>query len=926
MKFVKTLLTFVAALVLSTAFAAGKPVGLWEGNSSGRLAEMVKVTVFNPQWHKDKPLTVKFTGKEFSKVSAVVYMHGFNNIFRFREWNKGMIKNMETFVSNGGVLVILIDGAPRPPSVTKVGDMSKLLGATKFVNFSGKVEILDKEWAECGKKKEVFEHMLNPKTTKNKASEPIIALSGLTTAKTIIGNDKAATVTVNQFGKGKVYFVNVRLTESLTRFPQPYYQTANAEWDQYLPFAKKIHEIILSVDPALSKEKREIWDPRPLGPKASKPVIKARGAKALTSNRKYAKLGGKELLLVENGAPKALLIARRVGERGSFEALNRVLEKMSGVKCPLPSPKAVHAKGENWSWQRKLYPTKIEFEVSPKVEIKAEGNTITISAPNSSIGIHTFMREVLGYRMLWPGKDGEVFTKTQVVKVAPFTLSDCTPIRMRSVRNGLVCGKYDWKMPNGTVIQVNSRPGMSKGCDIIGLDVREVIKARAANTSWHPVMRLGGSLNEGGGTNFYPWQAKYGKTKPEVLGLQFETIRKMKTKHVRICKANPETIKLAVKEALENLKKPKNRGVEYYRFSPSDGNYDIMCMCERCRKWDPTGTKMGVSRAYLGQNRPVFRYTGMTDRVLRFTCEAARELQKHKPNMKVVFLAYAGYLAPPQYYHDIPNNILVNFVGGEYLNTKLRDRDRKYWEYWSGVAKELCWRPNFLGGGSGMPLMYYREMAKDLKHFAATGMVGGDFDTLPHHWATNALNYYVLASLLWDPAAEVNDIVDDFCKSGFGDAAEEMKKYYALCAEYTDRYTDLGGISIKELEDLTAVPQGGFGKFCRAFTQESFDKLEKALNDARGKVAADSPERKRIEFVALGLKFFKLNREFAVKYWNTPARDRKKLIPEIDKLVVQWKEIFQEHPFAINLPALVDNYFYEFFRNCGWKPIHAYQK
>ena len=316
----------------------------------------------------------------------------------------------------------------------------------------------------------------------------------------------------------------------------------------------------------------------------------------------------------------------------------------------------------------------------------------------------------------------------------------------------------------------------------------------------------------------------------------------------------------------------------------------------------------------------------MTDRVLRFTCEAARELQKHKPGMKVVYLAYAGYLAPPEYYHDVPNNLLVTFVGGEYLNTRNRDRDREYWKYWSGVAKELCWRPNFLGGGAGMPLMYYREMAKDLKYFAATGMVGGDFDTLPHHWATNALNYYVLASLMWDPAQSVESIVDDFCTKGFGDASEDMKKYYALCAEYTDRYTNLGGSSIKDLEDLTVVPKSGFGAFCRAFNQEAFDNLAKALDSARSKVAADSPERSRIEFVAVGLKFFKLNRDFAIKYWNTPAKARKTLIPEIDKLVVQWKEIFKEYPFAINLPALADNYYYGFFRNCGWKPIHQFQK
>ena len=113
----KKLLTALLMLCVSAAFAA-KPVGLWEGNSWKRMGELLKVTVFSPQWHKDKPLTVKFTGKEFDKVSSVVYMHGYNNIFRFREWKKDMIANMENFVSNGGTLIILIDGAPKPPEVS----------------------------------------------------------------------------------------------------------------------------------------------------------------------------------------------------------------------------------------------------------------------------------------------------------------------------------------------------------------------------------------------------------------------------------------------------------------------------------------------------------------------------------------------------------------------------------------------------------------------------------------------------------------------------------------------------------------------------------------------------------------------------------------------------------------------------------------
>lgn len=923
MKLVKQL--FFAVLLLAGLAVSAKPVGVWHGYSDSRVWGLLRATVFNPQWSMDKPVFINFTGKEFDKVSAIVYLHG-KDVLRFREVKPDMVKKLEDFVAQGGNFIVISDGGF--PGSTKTGTLAKLLGGKTLSILQGKVEILDENWKDCGKNPDVFEHMLAPKYVDNGklVTKKISALSGLTTARPVIGNASGNLVTVNKFGKGKVWFINVCLSNSYTSYKQPYHDRANAALEQYYPFAKKIHEMLMECKPELSKEKRELWNPVPLGPKMSTVKITPRIPKVLVSARKYTKLEDKELPLVVDGKPQALLIVRKVGERGAFETLNRVIFQMSGTKLPLPVPRTVSEKDGVWMWKKQPYHTKIILETADFVNIKAQGNLITITAPNASLGIQTFMREYLNYRMLWPGRDGEVFTKTRNIKIASSELYDKSPIRQRVLRNGLSCGKYPWKMPNGEVVQVSARPGMSKGCDILGLDVREVVKLRAGHAAWNAPQRLGGSLRTGGGANFYSWREKYGKTRPELLALQFETVRKMKTKHVRICKSNPETVKLAVQEALENLKRPRYKNVEYYRFSPSDGGYDIMCMCENCRKWDCSDAPRKTTRVFIGANRPVYRYVSMTDRVLRFTCEAARELQKYRPDMKVAYLAYAGYLAPPYYYHDLPRNMLITFVGGEYFNSANRKRDLEYWKYWSGVANELCWRPNFLGGGSGMPLMYFREMAKDLKYFASTGMVGGDFDTLPHHWATNALNYYVLARLLWDPALPVDDIVDDFCKSGFGKAADSMKKYYAHCEKLTQKYIQLGGESIKELEDLTVVPTSGFGRFCRAFTAEEFKKLESILTEAKGKVAADSPEARRIEFVGVGLEFFKKNREFAMKYWQTPGKERKKLIPEIDKLVMEWKEMFHKYPFAINVTSLTAGYFYTFFRNCGWKPIHQYAK
>ena len=494
MKAIKFLLVAAATAMVTSLFAA-KPVGVWNGLAWQRIGELIDATVFSPQWHKDKPLKIKFTGTEFDKVSAVVYRHGFNQIFRFREWKKDTIKKMETFVSKGGVLIILIDGAPRPPNVTKVGDMSTLLGATKYADISGKVEIKDKSWADCGKTPEVFQHMLKPEKTQNAPAKPLIALSGLTTAKTIIGNASGAIVAVNQLGKGKVYFINVRLTEAKSSYPLPRRYVINAEWKQYLPFAKKIHQAILEAKPALSKEKREIWDPIPLGPKAQKTIFTPRKPVKLVSARKVKKLKGNSLPLVVDGKPRALLITGGTGASGTpgaYGILNSLLKKMSGTVLPLPNPRAVSEKNGKWMWRGQAYDTKVIFKAADHVRIIASGNLITISTPAGSpeLGIYTLMRECLGYRMLWPGEDGEVYTKNSTVKIDSIDLYDKSPMKSRHVRNSLVCGKYPWKTPEGEVIQVNAREGLSKGCDIIGLDVREAINVISGTAPMRALKRV----------------------------------------------------------------------------------------------------------------------------------------------------------------------------------------------------------------------------------------------------------------------------------------------------------------------------------------------------------------------------------------------------------------------------------------------------
>ena len=175
-----------------------------------------------------------------------------------------------------------------------------------------------------------------------------------------------------------------------------------------------------------------------------------------------------------------------------------------------------------------------------------------------------------------------------------------------------------------------------------------------------------------------------------------------------------------------------------------------------------------------------------------------------------------------------------------------------------------------------------------------------------------------LAALLWDPSRSVDDIINEFCTKGFGAGAKDMKAYYALLEEMTDKYAAMDGEDVTQTENLTeGKTLGAQQKFLLVFLPR-VAALRKHIADARAKVAPNSPEAKRINFVSVGFEFTVSRTALWNKVYKTPGKERSKLRPEIDKLVESWHKLQVEHPFAISIPGVAGNDFYGFWRSCGW--------
>src|SRR4029077_14121651 len=98
----------------------------------------------------------------------------------------------------------------------------------------------------------------------------------------------------------------------------------------------------------------------------------------------------------------------------------------------------------------------------------------------------------------------------------------------------------------------------------------------------------------------------------------------------------------------------------------------------------------------------------------------------------------------------------------------------------SRPAKQFSSPPTrrLAGGRDGLPLLYVHKFGEDFRYLAGHGMMGTDFDSCCHHWATQGLSYYVVARLHWDPEQKVSAIVDYYCRAGFGPSAGSARRYF----------------------------------------------------------------------------------------------------------------------------------------------------
>jgi hypothetical protein len=513
------------------------------------------------------------------------------------------------------------------------------------------------------------------------------------------------------------------------------------------------------------------------------------------------------------------------------------------------------------------------------IALSAKGHVLVLFGSDTPVDPHgtryavtTFLEDKLGVRYLWPGELGKVVPRRETIVVEAFQHRFTPSLALRRIRS---VGYHD---------------RLQVGLDNLGFKKNdyERFQADAQRTQvespdWFGWHRLGGSLNMSGGHAYSHLWAKYGKDHPEWFALQPDGSRDQSRNpdRARLCKSNPDLIAAIAKEKIEELKRnPDLLGVA---LGPNDGGRTTFCTCPKCEALDsPKGRKI-MLWDLTGKERRDFEHVSLTDRMVYFWNAIAEQVVKVHPNKLMVVDAYSAYDAPPVE-RKLHPNLVVRFSLMGYHDEDYRQQCLRDWDGWSKAAKRMYFRPNLMLAGrrDGMPLLYVHKFGKDFRYLAGHGMMGTDFDACCHHWAAQGLNYYVVARLHWNPEQDVDALVDDYCRAGFGPSAKPVRRYF------------------DGLEALMNEVAAKKTKTTAAFTPEVLAGLRKELDQARKEAGGDLVISKRIDFLDLGLRWTVVEAK-AHAFLEDPKADKDAAKQTLDERFALMREVFQKTPLALNV-------------------------
>lgn len=308
------------------------------------------------------------------------------------------------------------------------------------------------------------------------------------------------------------------------------------------------------------------------------------------------------------------------------------------------------------------------------------------------------------------------------------------------------------------------------------------------------------------------------------------------------------------------------------------------CQCAKCKALDaPEAPKIKLllfDKVGEGK-RTEIDYPSLTDRHVHYWNDIASRVTKVVPEQLFVIDAYSVYSDAPVR-EKLHPNLIVRYVPST----------AEAWNDWKAAgSRRIYWRPNNLHSGGRVAVLSpkARETARIINLLADGGMLATDMQGIYNNWATQGLDYYTAARVTWNPSLTFEAVLDDYCRSGFGSGAEQVKKYWLLADT---------GIELRP-------------KMFPLIKPETIDAMRAALIAANKATANDSASNYRVSFLRAGLEFTAITAEAHRLKETAEAAgvkpDAAKVTAVMERRWQLTRAIFQTHPLAVNAALVAAN-------------------
>lgn len=311
-----------------------------------------------------------------------------------------------------------------------------------------------------------------------------------------------------------------------------------------------------------------------------------------------------------------------------------------------------------------------------------------------------------------------------------------------------------------------------------------------------------------------------------------------------LCTSHPDFVEMNVKY----FSKLFDAGYQWAGYGQSDG-YQA-CQCDRCRAAD------GIAQSWWDGLYKTWSWdwelnthveVPSAERLWSPIYEFTRQLYKKYPDRKIIILVYHPTFSPSKKFPAFSPNVAVELCcdSPAYFDAFKAFKSKTVYTYWFGTYRVQ----------GVTPKAKIRQIAQDMQRYRDNGVMGIHSTSGGEVWALEGPAYYAYGRLGWNPDADVDEILNRYCKGVYRAAGPVMKEFFDLLEE---RIAIGDSMQTPEEQRLFRILIRSEVYYTAAFPPDVLDKLDALLKKARTFVKGDAVATGWLAFTELQYRHLKL--------------------------------------------------------------------